>query len=130
MHIKGLERLGAKIYEEHGAYVRASAERLKGAEILLRQDHNALVLKNCSWPTLLKGRNRYAELRAGTRCSARFRPTADKMGANREGGRLRSSQGVDKLHGAKHRIIPDRIEAATFTSGGRSTHGDLNIAGW
>jgi UDP-N-acetylglucosamine 1-carboxyvinyltransferase len=37
--------------------------------------------------------------------------------------------GVSKLHGAKHRIIPDRIEAGTFIIAGALTGGDLNIAG-
>ena len=38
-------------------------------------------------------------------------------------------KGVDELHGARHRIIPDRIEAATFIIAGALTGGDLNVAG-
>jgi UDP-N-acetylglucosamine 1-carboxyvinyltransferase len=38
-------------------------------------------------------------------------------------------KGVNKLKGAKHRIIPDRIEAGTFLIAGALTGGDLNIAG-
>src|SRR5437588_611759 len=38
-------------------------------------------------------------------------------------------KGVSKLNGAKHRIIPDRIEAGTFIIAGAMTGGDLNIAG-
>jgi UDP-N-acetylglucosamine 1-carboxyvinyltransferase len=38
-------------------------------------------------------------------------------------------KGVAKLHGARHRIIPDRIEAATFIIAGALTGGDLNVAG-
>jgi UDP-N-acetylglucosamine 1-carboxyvinyltransferase len=38
-------------------------------------------------------------------------------------------KGVSKLHGARHRIIPDRIEAATFIIAGALTGGDLNVAG-
>ena len=38
-------------------------------------------------------------------------------------------KGVSKLHGARHRIIPDRIEAGTYIIAGAMTGGDLNIAG-
>src|SRR5437879_3567861 len=38
-------------------------------------------------------------------------------------------KGVTKLHGARHRIIPDRIEAGTFILAGALTRGDLNVAG-
>jgi UDP-N-acetylglucosamine 1-carboxyvinyltransferase len=53
------------------------------------------------------------------------------MGAKIEGAGTATIriQGVSKLHGAKHRIIPDRIEAATFIIAGALTDGDLNISG-
>ena len=38
-------------------------------------------------------------------------------------------KGVSKLHGAQHRIIPDRIEAGTFIIAGALTGGDLNVTG-
>jgi UDP-N-acetylglucosamine 1-carboxyvinyltransferase len=38
-------------------------------------------------------------------------------------------KGVAKLHGARHRVIPDRIEAGTFIIAGALTGGDLNVAG-
>ena len=52
-----------------------------------------------------------------------------KMGANIEGAGTSTIRvrGVDKLHGAKHRIIPDRIEAATFIIAGALTGGDLLV---
>jgi UDP-N-acetylglucosamine 1-carboxyvinyltransferase len=55
----------------------------------------------------------------------------NKMGAKIEGAGTPTIRvkGVSKLHGAKHRIIPDRIEAATFILAGALTDGDLNIAG-
>jgi len=53
------------------------------------------------------------------------------MGAKIEGAGTPDIRikGVSKLHGAKHRIIPDRIEAATFIIAGALTDGDLNISG-
>jgi UDP-N-acetylglucosamine 1-carboxyvinyltransferase len=53
------------------------------------------------------------------------------MGAHIEGAGTATIRvkGVSKLHGARHRIIPDRIEAATFIIAGALTGGDLNVAG-
>jgi UDP-N-acetylglucosamine 1-carboxyvinyltransferase len=53
----------------------------------------------------------------------------NKMGAHIEGAGTSTIriQGVDKLHGARHRIIPDRIEAGTFIIAGALTGGDLNV---
>jgi UDP-N-acetylglucosamine 1-carboxyvinyltransferase len=55
----------------------------------------------------------------------------NKMGAKIEGAGTATIRvkGVTKLKGAKHRIIPDRIEAGTFIIAGAMTGGDLNIAG-
>ena len=51
--------------------------------------------------------------------------------ANRRRGHFHHSQSraSAKLHGARHRIIPDRIEAGTFIIAGALTGGDLNVAG-
>src|SRR6478609_4738131 len=55
----------------------------------------------------------------------------NKMGANIEGAGTPTIRvkGVAKLKGAKHRIIPDRIEAGTFIIAGAMTGGDLNVSG-
>jgi len=55
----------------------------------------------------------------------------NNMGAKIEGAGTSTIRvkGVNKLHGARHRIIPDRIEAATFIIAGALTGGDLNVAG-
>ena len=55
----------------------------------------------------------------------------NKMGAQIEGAGTSTIRvkGVSKLHGAKHRIIPDRIEAGTFIIAGALTGGDVNVTG-
>jgi UDP-N-acetylglucosamine 1-carboxyvinyltransferase len=55
----------------------------------------------------------------------------NKMGARIEGAGTPTIriQGVERLHGARHRIIPDRIEAGTFIVAAALTGGDLNIVG-
>ncbi len=54
-----------------------------------------------------------------------------KMGAQIEGAGTSEIrvQGVEKLHGADHTIIPDRIEAGTFVIAGAITGGDVTVTG-
>jgi UDP-N-acetylglucosamine 1-carboxyvinyltransferase len=127
LHIKGLEKLGAKIVTEHG-YIEARATKLKGArysfdKITVTGTEDVLmaavlaegetVLQNCARePEVVD----LAELLV-------------KMGAQIEGAGTSTIRikGVESLHGARHRIIPDRIEAATFILAGALTGGDLMI---
>src|SRR6202163_840187 len=129
LHIKGLEKLGAKIVQEHG-YIEARAKKLKGArysfdkitvtgteDILMAAvlAEGETVLQNCARePEVVD----LAELLV-------------KMGAQIEGAGTSTIRvkGVEKLHGARHRIIPDRIEAATFILAGALTGGDLIVGG-
>src|SRR6266699_5747318 len=129
LHIKGLEQLGAKITQDHG-YVEATADRLKGGQIVFEKitvtgtedllmaatlAHGETVLQNCA---------REPEV-------ADLADLLNKMGAKIEGAGTPTIRvrGVEKLHGAKHRIVPDRIEAATFIIAAALTDGDLNISG-
>ena len=129
LHIKGLEQLGAKIVQEHG-YVEATTDRLKGAEIVFDKITvtgtedlmMAATLADCE--TILQNCAREPEV-------ADLAALLNKMGAKIEGAGTSTIRikGVSKLKGAKHRIIPDRIEAGTFIIAGAMTGGDLNIAG-
>jgi UDP-N-acetylglucosamine 1-carboxyvinyltransferase len=125
LHIQALERLGATIAVDHG-YVEARAERLHGAtfrfpKITVTGTENLLtaavlaegetVLENCALEPEISD---LAELLV-------------KMGAKIEGAGTPTIrvEGVRRLHGAAHRIIPDRIEAGTFLVAGAITGGDL-----
>lgn len=129
LHIKGLERLGATIVQEHG-YVEASAERLKGAEIVFDKitvtgtEDLLMAATLAEGETVMQNCAREPEV-------ADLADLLNKMGAKIEGAGTPTIRvkGVAKLHGAKHRIIPDRIEAATFIIAGALTDGDLNISG-
>jgi UDP-N-acetylglucosamine 1-carboxyvinyltransferase len=129
LHIKGLERLGAKIVQEHG-YVEASAERLKGAEIVFDKITVTGTEDLLMAATLAEGetvmQNCAREPEVGDLAAL-----LNKMGAKIEGAGTTTIRvkGVEKLSGAKHRIIPDRIEAATFIIAGALTDGDLNVYG-
>jgi UDP-N-acetylglucosamine 1-carboxyvinyltransferase len=129
LHIKGLERLGAKIDQEHG-YVEASAERLQGAEIVFDKitvtgtEDLLMAATLAEGETVMQNCAREPEV-------ADLADLLNKMGAKIDGAGTATIRvkGVDKLHGAKHRIIPDRIEAATFIVAAALTDGDLNVCG-
>src|SRR5437763_4380942 len=129
LHIKGLERLGARIVQEHG-YVEATADRLRGAEIVFDKitvtgtEDLLMAATLAEGETVMQNCAREPEV-------ADLADLLNKMGAKIEGAGTSTIrvQGVSKLNGAKHRIIPDRIEAGTFIIAGAMTGGDLNIAG-
>jgi UDP-N-acetylglucosamine 1-carboxyvinyltransferase len=129
LHIKGLEQLGAKIIQDHG-YVEATAARLKGAEIVFDKitvtgtEDLLMAATLAEGETLLQNCAREPEV-------ADLADLLNKMGAKIEGAGTPTIRvkGVSKLKGAKHRIIPDRIEAGTFLVAGAMTGGDLNVSG-
>ncbi|HEY6337850.1 MAG TPA: UDP-N-acetylglucosamine 1-carboxyvinyltransferase [Candidatus Sulfotelmatobacter sp.] len=129
LHIKGLERLGAKITQDHG-YVEANATRLKGAEIVFDKitvtgtEDLLMAATLAEGETVMLNCAREPEV-------ADLADLLNKMGAKIEGAGTSTIRvtGVSKLGGAKHRIIPDRIEAGTFIIAGAMTGGDLNVSG-
>ena len=129
LHIKGLEKLGATIEHEHG-YVLAHAKRLRGGEIFFDKitvtGTEDLLMAAClaEGETVMQNCAREPEV-------ADLAALLNKMGAKVEGAGTPTIrvQGVEKLHGARHRIIPDRIEAGTFIVAAALTGGDLNVAG-
>jgi UDP-N-acetylglucosamine 1-carboxyvinyltransferase len=129
LHIKGLERLGAKITQDHG-YIEASADRLRGAEIVFDKitvtgtEDLLMAATLADGETVMQNCAREPEV-------ADLADLLNKMGAKIEGAGTPTIRvkGVSRLKGAKHRIIPDRIEAGTFIIAGAMTGGDLNIVG-
>jgi UDP-N-acetylglucosamine 1-carboxyvinyltransferase len=128
LHIKGLERLGAQISQEHG-YIEARAERLRGARIVFEKitvtgtEDVLMAAALAEGETVLENCAREPEV-------ADLAALLNKMGAQIEGAGTHQIrvQGVEKLHGARHRIIPDRIEAGTFVVAAALTGGDLLVA--
>ena len=129
LHIKGLEQLGAKITQAHG-YVEASAERLRGGEIAFDKitvtgtEDLLMAATLADGETIMTNCAREPEV-------ADLADLLNKMGAHIEGAGTSTIRirGVERLHGAKHRIIPDRIEAATFIIAAALTGGDVNVSG-
>ena len=129
LHIKGLECLGATITTEHG-YVVARAERLKGGHVVFDKitvtgtEDLLMAATLAEGETLMENCAREPEV-------ADLATLLIKMGAQIEGAGTSAIRvrGVSKLHGARHRIIPDRIEAGTFIIAGALTGGDLIVTG-
>ena len=128
LHTKGLEMLGAKISYEHG-YIEARAERLKGTHIVFDKitvtgtEDLLMAAVLAEGETVMENCAREPEV---TDLAAML--TA--MGAQIHGAGTSTIQvrGVSKLRGVRHRINPDRIEAATFLVAGAMTSGDLCVA--
>jgi UDP-N-acetylglucosamine 1-carboxyvinyltransferase len=127
LHLKGLEMMGAHITQEHG-YIEARTERLKGAHILFDKitvtgtEDLLMAAVLADGETLMENCAREPEV---TDLAAML----TGMGAKIEGAGTSTIkvQGVDKLHGVRHRINPDRIEAGTFLIAGAISGGDLNV---
>ncbi len=127
-HLAGLERLGARIRQEAG-YVEAQApEGLRGAAFTFDRisvtgtEDIIMAAVLAKGETLLENAAREPEV-------SDLAELLNKMGASIDGAgssRIRI-RGVERLHGAEHAIIPDRIEAGTFLIAGAITGGDLVV---
>jgi UDP-N-acetylglucosamine 1-carboxyvinyltransferase len=131
LHLRALEKMGAEISSSRG-YIEARAPggRLRGAHIVFEKitvtgTENVLMAACLAdGETLIENAAREPEV---TDLAELLR----KMGARIEGlgtSTLRV-KGVSTLHGAKHAVIPDRVEAGTFLVAGAITRGDLELTG-
>jgi UDP-N-acetylglucosamine 1-carboxyvinyltransferase len=127
LHIKGLEAMGAVITQEHG-YLEARTTRLKGAHIVFDKitvtgtEDLLMAAVLADGDSLFENCAREPEV---TDLAAML----IGMGAKIEGAGTSTMRitGVSKLHGVRHRINPDRIEAGTFLLAGAITGGDLLV---
>lgn len=132
LHLKGLEKMGATITQDHG-YIEARADsrsgRLRGAHIVFDKitvtgtEDLLMAAVLAEGETLMENCAREPEV-----CDLAALLIA--MGAEIHGAGTATIRvkGVDKLHGARFRISPDRIEAGTFLVAGAITGGDLIVS--
>src|SRR3954454_3871833 len=128
-HVKGLEKMGAVIVQEHG-YLQARAQRLRGAHIVFDKitvtgtEDLLMAAVLAEGETLMENCAREPEV-------TDLAGLLTAMGAKIEGAGTATIRvkGVSSLHGARYRINPDRIEAGTFLVAGAITGGDLTVAG-
>jgi UDP-N-acetylglucosamine 1-carboxyvinyltransferase len=128
LHIKGLEKMGAVIAQEHG-YLEARAKHLHGAHIVFDKitvtgtEDLLMAAVLAEGHTLMENCAREPEV---VDLAALLTAMGAKIrGAGTAAIRVR---GVPSLHGARYRINPDRIEAGTFLVAGAITGGDLIVA--
>jgi len=128
LHLKALEKLGATVHIEHG-FVDVSTEGLHGAEIYFDNvtvtgTENVLMAACLArGETLLANCAQEPEIVDLAKLLAR-------MGARIEGAGTRTIRvaGVERLQGAEHRVIPDRIEAGTFLVAGAMVGDEIEVA--
>src|SRR6185436_14134179 len=130
LHVAGLERLGAEVRQQHG-YIEASAPNgLLGAHVQFDRitvtgtEDLLMAAVLARGETVIENAAREPEV---TDLAALLTAMGAKIkGAGTSTIRV---EGVAKLGGAEHTIIPDRIEAGTFLIAGALTRGDLTVRG-
>ena len=132
LHLKGMRDLGAKVRVEAG-YIHAKAAKLTGGECFLGGRCGPTVLGTANVmmaATLAKG----TTVIHSAACEPEIGDLAhflNEMGAkiSGAGSPTITIHGVRRLRGAEHRVIPDRIETATYALAGAVTNGDVTLRG-
>lgn len=128
-HIKGLQAMGATISIEAGDMI-ARAGRLKGAHIctdlvtVTGTENLMMAATLAEGTTIIENAAREPEVVDLALC-------LQAMGAHIEGAGtdVIRIEGVERLHGARHRVMPDRIETGTFLVAAAATGGDVRLTG-
>jgi UDP-N-acetylglucosamine 1-carboxyvinyltransferase len=127
LHIKGLQAMGAEIVLG-GGYIRARAKRLKGARIFMDlvsvtgTENLMMAATLADGVTVIENAAREPEVVDLANCLI-------AMGAKIKGAGTDeiTIEGVERLHGAEHQIIADRIETGTYLVAGAMTGGDVRL---
>jgi UDP-N-acetylglucosamine 1-carboxyvinyltransferase len=130
LHLKGLTRLGAEVELSEG-YIEARAPKgLRGAEIVFPQvsvgaTENLLMAATLAeGETVLINAAREPEITDLAHCLVAMGAQIDGIGSDRL-----SVRGVAGLHGARHTVIPDRIETGTYMMAAAATGGEVRLLG-
>jgi UDP-N-acetylglucosamine 1-carboxyvinyltransferase len=128
-HLKGLTAMGAEIAVEHG-YIHAKAKRLKGARIFMDlvtvtgTENLIMAAALADGTTILENAAREPEVVDLANCLAAMGARISGAGTD-----VITVEGVARLSGASHRIMPDRIETGTFLVAAAATGGDVRLTG-
>ncbi|MHB9006991.1 MAG: UDP-N-acetylglucosamine 1-carboxyvinyltransferase [Limisphaerales bacterium] len=132
LHLKGFRALSAEI-SIAGGYVHATAERLIGREVFLggRSGPSVLGTANVMMAAVLAEGVTVIESAACEPEVVDLATFLTAMGAriSGAGSPTVTVTGVEKLHGAEHEVIPDRIEAATYAIAAAASGGEVTIKG-
>lgn len=127
LHIEGLRAMGAEI-EVEGGYIRAKADRLKGAHLMLDvvtvtgTENLMMAAALADGETVIENAAREPEVVDLARC-------LNKMGAKIKGAGTDTIriEGVERLIGCQYRVLPDRIETGTYLVAAAITGGSIRI---
>ncbi len=128
-HCKGLQAMGAEVRVEHG-YVHATVPRLKGARLFTDMvtvtgtENLMMAAVLADGETVIENAAREPEVVDLANCLVAM--GAQISGAGSDVIRIR---GVERLHGATHRIMPDRIETGTYLCAAAVTGGSVRLTG-
>ncbi len=126
--IMALQRLGAEIEIDRGYVIARAKNGLRGGEVVFPKvtvggTHTALMAASLAHGTsVIENAAREPEVKDVADC-------LNKMGAriNGAGTSRIVVEGVPKLHGARHRVLPDRIETGTYAMAVAMTGGDVML---
>ena len=127
IHLHGLEQLGANIKVENG-YICAEADRLKGANIVMDMvtvtgtENLMMAATLAEGITILENAAREPEVVDLANCLIRMGAKIIGAGTDRI-----EIEGVDKLHGTHHDVLPDRIETGTYLAAAAITRGKIRL---
>jgi UDP-N-acetylglucosamine 1-carboxyvinyltransferase len=127
LHIKGLQAMGAEIKIEQG-YIKARAKRLKGARIFMDMisvtgtENLMMAATLADGITVIENAAREPEVADLARC-------LNSMGARVKGAGTDeiTIEGVERLGGGYHNVIPDRIETGTYLVAAAMTRGSIKM---
>ncbi len=126
-HIKGLQAMGAEINIEHG-YIHAQAKRLTGAHIVMDivtvtgTENLMMAAALADGTTVLENAAREPEVLDLANCLIAMGAKIYGVGSD-----VITIEGVEKLHGAKYRVMADRIETGTFLVAAAASGGEIHL---
>lgn len=128
-HIKGLQAMGAEIEIEHG-YIEAKSKRLDGAHIVMDivtvtgTENLMMAATLANGTTVLENAAREPEVLDLANCLIAMGAKIHGVGSD-----IITIEGVEKLHGATYRVMPDRIETGTFLVAAAASGGEIHLMG-
>ena len=130
LHLKALSAMGAEIDLDEGYVLAEAPHGLKGADIAFpfvsvgATEHAMLAATLAEGRTVLENAAREPEIADLADC-------LNAMGAkvSGAGGATIEIEGVDRLHGAEHRVLPDRIETGAYAMAVGAAGGELTLTG-
>lgn len=126
-HIKGLQALGATVRVEHG-YIHATTPGLRGArlvpDLVTVTGTENLLMAAClaEGTTVIENAAREPEVSDLARCLVAMGADIDGIGTD-----TLHVRGVSRLHGARYRVMPDRIETGTYLCAAAITGGGIRL---